>query len=244
MPVLKTQINFRACNNPVQARIILAIIEQLLSSFPALAGKKVGITYSANSDQTEEIRFTYQENGWQTRTNGANQAAVMHQVEQYLESEDYKCFRTIFRIMPITTINRDRNRDLRGLVQEDLACIEEFVREGNMLLIWCNQDTGWKPAIGGGISANFPHYDEVRDKLEALFSTYPLQGASYCAVNSPDSPLTFFDREEPAKTTAPARSAGFYVEPKESTPLLEQSEKDEENTPSGCCSCFGFNRKV
>ena len=239
MPVIKVQINFQACNNSAQAERILAIIQQLRDKFPAL---KVGITYSANSDQTEEIRFTYQDNGWRTGTNGANQAAVMRQVEQYLESERYESFRKIFRIMPITTINNDRSRDHLELVREDLDCIEKFVREGNLLLIWCNQTTGWNPAIGGGVQSNFPHYTEVCKALEALFSAYPLQGASYCAVNSPDSPLTFFDREEPAGAAAPARSAsGYFGSASErmvanaSTPLLK--DKDEEDTPARCCAC-------
>lgn len=141
---------------------------------------KVGITYSANNDQTEEQIYrnyfsdldkenkkkhpSYINNKWKlTNVGGTGQAAVMEQVEILLndnsEENPYRHLRKIFFILPITTCAKPSGE---GAVKNDwlirdMANLESFITKGRGLVLgWqnevANQDANKKYAVGGGMS--------------------------------------------------------------------------------------------
>jgi hypothetical protein len=141
--------------------------------------KGVAITYSANYGQTREIAKVYFIGGWNTQTNGANQAAVMSSMESLLGSE-YKDLQGKMRIVPITTMNAyDDPADpwnddvLMGIVTTDLDRIKIYLEGGWDVLGWQNQNTVDHPkhpyAIGGGV-AKLPQ--AVSDKIQTTLSGY------------------------------------------------------------------------
>ncbi|MGL6030027.1 MAG: hypothetical protein ACRC0B_07005 [Legionella sp.] len=151
MPVEVITIDFSRNNAQQQAKQILDKAQALYQQ----GHEKVGITYSANQDQTETIKQTYGRGQWQTRTSGANQAAVMAAVEQLLATPEYQHLQTVFRIVPITTMEygRRNNTALDGDVQQSLNDASQFIDDGGYLLGWANQLTNGSVAIGGGVAA-------------------------------------------------------------------------------------------
>ena len=117
--------------------------------------KQVGITYSANQDQTAAIAKAYGKNQWNTNATagGANQAVVMLQVEELLKTKKYKHLQQVFRIVPITTM-RPNTSATNEEVRDSLTAADNFMNgEGNVLLGWQNQKTQTgKLAIGDGVA--------------------------------------------------------------------------------------------
>lgn len=144
----------------------------------------VGITYSANYGQTREIEATYAAGGWDTNTNGANQAAVIHSMEELLGSP-FQALRGKMRIMPITTMNAYTNpvtpwnTDVQmKIVIADLARIQASLEAGWTILGWQNQDTvgsATEPyAIGGGItSVPAAVSAKIQETLIGFAAAYP-----------------------------------------------------------------------
>lgn len=140
-----------------QAVYILDHIRQLRLEEPELI---VGLTYSANENQTIRIRETYQKDEWNTQTNGSNQATVIAAIENLLAT-DYQDLQSAFRILPITTIpTQEKHQSQSGraaLLTEDLEAIRQFSAKPNhVVLAWQNQlknDRSQfnKYAIGGGV---------------------------------------------------------------------------------------------
>jgi hypothetical protein len=140
-----------------QAIYILDHIRQLRLEEPELV---VGLTYSANENQTIHIRETYQKGEWNTQTNGSNQATVIAEIEKQLAT-DYQDLQSAFRILPITSIpTQEQHKSQSGraaLLTEDLEAIRQFTNEPNhVVLAWQNQlkndrSQFSKYAIGGGV---------------------------------------------------------------------------------------------
>ncbi|VVC75372.1 hypothetical protein AQUSIP_06620 [Aquicella siphonis] len=131
-----------------------------VAALHAQGHQKVGITYSANHDQSVQIRDAYREGHWQTGTDGGNQARIMAEVEHLLLTDPrYQHLRSVFQILPITTcaqaggVGAVHDRWL----QEDLDHVQQFASSGGAMLGWQNQDTVSNTkspfAIGGGISS-------------------------------------------------------------------------------------------
>ncbi len=123
----------------------------------------VAITYSANYGQTREIAKTYAQGNWNTQTGGANQAEVIHNMENLLD-QTYSDLQHKMRIAPITTMNAYTNpldpwndKVLMGLVEEDLKKIKDLLDGGWAVLGWQNQETlnnqEHPYAVGGGVAA-------------------------------------------------------------------------------------------
>lgn len=137
-----------------QAKVILRTVDSL----HAQGFERVGITYSANNDQSKTIAAIYNQGEWNTATNGGNQAAVMAAVEELLHAKEFQHMQHVFRILPITTCAQAGGI---GAVEDqwldrDLENIDNFLKDGGAVLGWQNQNTSKNPrapfAIGGGIS--------------------------------------------------------------------------------------------
>jgi len=161
--------------------------EQICTEAQSLLGQGaagVAITYSANYDQTQTINKVYADGGWDTGTNGANQAAVMYAMEQLMGST-YSNLQGKLHIAPITTMNGYVNplipwndTVLMGLVKIDLAAIEKYITDGWDMLGWQNQKTVNNPthpyAIGGGIATLPANVSaEIQSTLIGYSKKYP-----------------------------------------------------------------------
>ena len=127
-------LNHKKLSNKEQAKMILDRVRALKKQYP---GKKVGITYSANEDQTIKIAETYGNGGYNTGTTGANQAEVIAEIEKLLRTDDYKDCQNTFRIIPVTTILR-KTKDNEARINLDLTNAEKFLSDGNIVLGWVN----------------------------------------------------------------------------------------------------------
>ncbi|MCX7120539.1 MAG: hypothetical protein NTZ67_01990 [Gammaproteobacteria bacterium] len=141
--------------------------------------EKVGITYSADQAQTTKINTTYKTSEWNTGTSGANQAEVMAATEQLLKEEKYRHLQSVFRIIPITTMDykKKNNRAEDNDVNDCLSSAEEFLKNGGALLGWQNQlSNGDRFAIGGGVAAKTQpseQKDAILRKLLEFKGWYP-----------------------------------------------------------------------
>jgi hypothetical protein len=175
LPFLKDSVQVPAQN---QANDILQKSRDLINN----GSKGVAITYSANYGQTRDIEKAYFTGGWNTRTNGANQAVVISAMESLLGSE-YKDLQGKMRVVPITTMNAyDHpidpwdNHVLMGIVITDLDRIKIYLEGGWDILGWQNQSTvnnhNHPYAVGGGI-AQLPQ--AVSDKIQETLIGYATQ---------------------------------------------------------------------
>lgn len=171
-------LNYRTLTTQEQAEKILGKAEDLLNNH----AKGVAIIYSANYGQTRQIQQVYFAGGWNTETSGANQAAVMQEMESRMGS-DYKHLQGSLRIVPITTMNAyDTPADpwnddiLMGIVTTDLDRIRIYLESGWHVLGWQNQDTASDAAhpyaVGGGV-AKLP--TAVSDKIQQTLISYAKQ---------------------------------------------------------------------
>ena len=154
MPALITpiKIDYSKNNAQAQARKILNEARRQHKNGATF----VGLTYSANHEQTIKILDTYKNNNWQTGTFGANQAQVIADIERFLETE-YKDLQQVFRIVPITTMNYSgaKNCASDDEIQFSLDAATKFLEQSDAVTLgWRNQDTVDKKqlAIGGGIA--------------------------------------------------------------------------------------------
>lgn len=148
-----------------QAIFILDQIRQLRLNEPELI---IGLTYSANEDQTIRIRETYAKNEWNTQTYGLNQAMVITAIEKQLAS-DYQDLQNVFRLLPISTIPTHAEHQSESgradLLSEDLDAIRQFANEPNHVVLgWQNQHANDKAyslkyAVGGGVMKNLTEED-------------------------------------------------------------------------------------
>ncbi|KTC96440.1 DUF1768 domain-containing protein [Legionella erythra] len=151
------EVNFKEKNGTAisaeaQAKTILNEVSRIHKEKGA---KVVGITYSANQAQTEEILKTYANGGWKTNTQGSNQAAVIQKIEELLATDEYKHLQNVYRTVPITTMKYQNGQAApadNSSVEESLRKASEFMSNGGVLLGWKNQTTPQGLAIGGGIS--------------------------------------------------------------------------------------------
>ncbi len=138
----------------------------------------VAIIYSANYDQTKTIRKTYTEGKYKTGTSGANQANVMTEMENLLDTPNYQHLQGKIRIAPITTLTYSDydGKDHITVVKDDLAQIKQMLKNGWDILGWQNQTTiksKHKYAVGGGV-ASLSHdiSHEIQSTLLSLASQY------------------------------------------------------------------------
>lgn len=151
--------------------IFLKATELLQLGFPGVA-----IIYSANEGQTILIGQTYQSGGWDTHTNGSNQAQVMHEMELLEATAPFAQFQGKLRIAPITTIKYPPNdvTSWNAYVGNDLANIQSLLDNGWAVLGWYNQLPLTHYAIGGGVAGKLPTTidDTIQQGLQAFSKNY------------------------------------------------------------------------
>lgn len=160
-----------------QAKKILQKSQELVRN----GSKGVGITYSANYDQTIKIAETYKQGKWFTDTNGANQANVMHQMEALMHTHPYEDLQGKLRIVPITTMDGYSSKPRpkpwsvthKDIVKADLERIKAYLEDGWDILGWQNQTTIDDPkhpyAVGGGIANLPPEIEKLIQKTLIQF---------------------------------------------------------------------------
>ncbi len=133
-----------------QAREIIRRADELFDEGSA----GVGITYSADADQTRRIREVYAAGGWDTGTSGANQAEVIEDMEA-IERGERRDLQGRIRIAPITTMTYTDfgGKTLDQVIGEDLAAINALLADGWDVLGWVNDPDSGRYAVGGGVSA-------------------------------------------------------------------------------------------
>lgn len=149
------ELTFQGKTADDQARRILGEAERRLDA----GALGVGITYSANLAQSELIRRTYAEGGWNTHTGGANQASVMTAMETLLGGP-FAGLQTKMRIVPITTMSYDdlpTGTTMDDIVVADLAAIRALIADGWTVLGWINETGSDQFAVGGGVAAQYYH---------------------------------------------------------------------------------------
>ncbi len=114
----------------------------------------VGITYSANYQQTLKIDQTYADGKWNTQTGGANQASVMSEMESLEQGQTYSHLQGKMRIVPITTMTYSDfgKLTLDEVIGNDMKHIESLLQQGWHILGWINQTGSSQYAVGGGES--------------------------------------------------------------------------------------------
>lgn len=118
--------------------------------------KRIGLTYSANSEQMNNIIDTESSGTEFMKEEDANQGKVLYHLNQRINTNDDKLNR--LKIIPFTTMNRDPDRSPPD--NKDVGkCVEyacKFAKsKDNLLLVWTNQNYKTEgPAIGGKISKN------------------------------------------------------------------------------------------
>lgn len=150
------ELTFQGRSAEDQARLILAEARHRI----AAGAFGVGITYSANLDQTVRIRQIYAAGGWHTATGGANQAAVMTALE-LLEEAEFADLQHRLRIVPLTTMSYGAlpaGTTMDDVVVADLAAVRQLIDEGWTVLGWINEVGGEQFAVGGGIAKQY-HVD-------------------------------------------------------------------------------------
>lgn len=150
---IRFELTFRDKTADQQARAILAEAQDRLDA----GALGVGITYSANLDQTGRIRRVYADGEWNTGTSGANQASVMTAMEA-LQTHEFASLQGKVRIVPITTMSYGElptGTSMDDIVVADLAAIRAVVAAGWTVLGWINESGSDQFAVGGGVAAQF-----------------------------------------------------------------------------------------
>lgn len=156
-----------------QAREILAEAKKQL----AAGASGVGITYSANWGQTHAIRQVYADGGWDTHTDGDNQATVMKAMET-LEGGEFAELQGKLRIVPITTMNYGSfpsGTTMDDVIDEDIAAIKALIAGGWTILGWINQKGSTHYAVGGGVAKGW--YQSHPDKALSPAQSARIQAA-------------------------------------------------------------------
>ncbi|KTD72572.1 hypothetical protein [Legionella tucsonensis] len=156
--IVPFRVDFEKNGSSVSSRDQAIQILDEVARLHANGAKTVGITYSANQDQTDKITDTYKKGSWKTGTNGANQAAVISQIEQLLTEPKYQHLQSVYRTVPITTMKYDSKGKAVPTddtsVKQSLSHASQFMEGGGVLLGWTNQKTPQGSlAIGGGVAA-------------------------------------------------------------------------------------------
>ena len=153
------QVDFQKNGSAISSRNQAIKILDEVARLHANGAKTVGITYSANQDQTAQILKNYKTGSWKTGTAGANQASVISKIEELLAEPKYQHLQGIYRTIPITTMKYNSQGQAvvadDASVKQSLSNASQFMANGGVLLGWRNQSTpAGQLAIGGGVAVN------------------------------------------------------------------------------------------
>jgi hypothetical protein len=155
-----------------QALQIVDVADQYLAKGYAC----VGIIYSANYEQSRQIKEGYQKKQWLTGIGGSNQAKVMMDMEDIIKEHRQDLLGRLI-ILPMSTMNGYRkihysDRDFTNahpqVIDQDFADIREFIAKGGVALGWQNDTTIDRKdgpyAYGGGVT-------QLRPEIHAQIQT-------------------------------------------------------------------------
>jgi len=138
--------------------------------------EKIGLTYSANSEQCRNIFDDESSNGLEYIT-GSNQAEVLQDLSNIDKATPGQLNK--LKIIPFTTMPEGDSSAAPEL-KDVVECIQnacEFVKnKKNMLLVWCNSSyTSFGPALGGGVANSEVQKKYIRNyKKLFVTATQPL----------------------------------------------------------------------
>ncbi len=173
MPFIPFRVDFNRLSDQEQATKILKKFKTL-SETTGFVG--AAITYSANHEQTLQIREAYEQGLAAAGISGGNQAKVIELVEKSLKEEGLEHW---VRIIPITTCLEigGIGKPTQKMLEDDLNYLESLLKNGWSVLGWQNQNTVKQDeyAIGGGISTQLDsaQKDFIQNTLRKLGETYP-----------------------------------------------------------------------
>jgi hypothetical protein len=137
---------------------------------------RVGIIYSANYEQAQRLKDSYEEKQWLTGIGGSNQGSVMKAMEDILK-RDRQDLQGRLIILPMSTMNGyrkiyysdpDFTKAHPQVIDQDFADIREFIRLGGVALGWQNDTTVNRKdgpyAYGGGVTQLRP---EIHAQIQA-----------------------------------------------------------------------------
>lgn len=148
MSVESLLIDFSNNSSKKQSEIIL---ERALELIIIMPGTEIGITYSANQKQAEDIREAHEMSvSGADYVQGRNQAEVVENVGWLLANvSKYVPLKTMFKIIPIATMTEDQQPVSDVQIKQDLNYAIKFANSAH-LIIWGNPQA--KIAIGGGMA--------------------------------------------------------------------------------------------
>ncbi len=162
--------------------------------------KQFGITYSANSLQTQYINNANSLSDLDG-LNGANQAAVMRSMLDLLKDNPkskYSNIKNKVKIIPITTMSGQYGLtpgELDEVADSDFKKAKAFANSpDNELLLWTNNKSGGYPAIGGGIARKGGVVSTSQNKLNSISNDlmmlqFSAPSASVASAHSSPLPL-------------------------------------------------------
>ena len=182
-------MDFDKHNDQNQAIILFKLVSRLIDNYEY---QYIGLTYSANRDQTINIRTAqdqppdnktgyFKKGSGLSKISGDNQAAVLQLLSNKINKSSPQIqekFNNHFRIIPFTTMGGVKNRGPlnKNDMTECIDYLENFIPSNSnpsnrILLGWVNQYT--KPgrfAIGGGVAKGLPVAEgvNVNDYQEPL----------------------------------------------------------------------------
>lgn len=154
-----------------QALAIIAEAQELIEG----GSPGVAIIYSANYGQTLMIHKTYGSGGWDTHTDGANQAQVMAAMEAMMGGE-FSSLQRHLEIAPITTMTYSGygGQTHEQVIESDLKHIKSLLDKGWDVLGWQNQDSVKNPtapyAVGNSTSGPLPK--AINDLIQTALAKY------------------------------------------------------------------------
>jgi hypothetical protein len=207
-----------------QAQKIVNVVKCLI----AKGYKHIGLTYSANQAQTNEILTGYRKTESdifssndekeisKTTFNGAaNQGSVLNNLSNLVTDTD---FNKAFRIIPFTTMKKsggDLDDGAPGNVDDCINAAKQFLKlDDSIILGWCNQDCAemtnktsskQKFAIGGGVATGLDDATKIHIPryLNFLDSEWDQKFQEIVNECNPDPKSV----DAPASSTPPAKSA-------------------------------------
>ncbi len=212
-----------------QARMMLDKVAELHASHP---DAKMGITYPARSDQTQEITKAYAAGKWEAKISSKNQAAVMQAVDELLKTPTYSPLQTVFYILPITIyfIRSFGNQD-----HHDLIHIENFMRDGGIALGWQNDAANRTEYAlgGGGYIKDRPYLLKqnplVQSTLNQFAIHYPPDRKARKMLQSDNNKYyyDFFSNQfnpTPPKQKEKKSSMDVFIDNEDTQPLVEKNK--------------------
>ena len=238
----KTQLASKVCTQsktgtfPDAKSQAHTILKQALTVDPS---QKIGLTYSANREQTVAINKA----GGKIPSDlgGANQAAVVANIRSLLDKDPtYASLKDSFVLLPISTMQKagGEGKAKDSELKAELDSIQAFHKDPKThTMVWVDKDN--KPAIGGGVAATAGTFNSAQKSLaqtalsNILASTANKkaannQQATSVATEDSQAELANQSQKKPAKPKASDKKTDKKTNVKK--PKSNQKTQDQNST--------------